>query len=39
MRIYAEISEHMGWDEYHTAEIRSLEDAREIYKFVRRLMR
>jgi hypothetical protein len=32
--IYEKISERIGW-KYHTAQIRSVEEAREIYKIVR----
>lgn len=32
--LYKEISEKIGWP-YHTAKIRSVEEAREIYKIVR----
>lgn len=32
--IYAKISERVGW-KYHTAQIRSVEEAREIYRIVR----
>ena len=32
--VYAKISERVGW-QYHTAHIRSVEEAREIYKIVR----
>jgi len=31
--LYAAISEHIGWT-YHTAKIRSIEDARNIYRFI-----
>ena len=31
--IYAKISKRIGWN-YHTAQIRSVEDAREIYRIV-----
>ncbi len=31
--IYAKISERVGW-KYHTAKIRSVEEAREVYKIV-----
>lgn len=34
--IYTKISEHMGW-KYHTAKIRDLEEAREIYKFIKKI--
>lgn len=33
-KLYAEISNRIGW-KYHTAQIRSVEEAREIYKIVR----
>ena len=32
--LYQKISENIGWS-YHTAKIRSIEDAREIYRIVR----
>jgi len=32
--LYAAISEHLGWT-FHTAKIRSIEDAREVYRFIR----
>ncbi|MCP4400280.1 MAG: hypothetical protein GY801_23605 [bacterium] len=32
--LYAEISEHLGWT-YHTAKIRSIDEARKVYRFVR----
>lgn len=32
--IYRKISKHIG-KEYHTAEIRTLEEARDIYKFIK----
>jgi hypothetical protein len=32
--VYARIANHMGWNEYHTAELRSLADARKVYAFV-----
>lgn len=36
--IYARISKHVGW-KYHTAKIRNIDEAREIYRFVRELAR
>lgn len=35
-RIYKKISDHIGY-EYHTGEIKTLEEARKIYKFILRL--
>lgn len=35
-KLYGIISERIGW-EYHTASIRSVEEAREIYKIVKEL--
>ena len=35
-KLYKLISDHVGWT-YHTAKIRSVEEAREIYKFVKGL--
>ena len=32
--IYAELSERLGW-KYHTAKIRSVEEARKVYRLVR----
>lgn len=37
-KLYAKITERFGW-KYHTANIRSVEEAREIYKFVQNLSR
>ncbi len=34
--LYEKISSRIGW-EYHTAEIRSVEDAREIYRIVKEI--
>jgi hypothetical protein len=34
--IYAKLSDHMGF-EYHTAQLRSLEEARKVYAFVKAL--
>ena len=34
--IYTMISDHMGFG-YHTAQIRTIEEARKVYKFVKRL--
>ncbi len=34
--IYSKLSEKLGW-KYHTANIRSVEEAREIYKMVKEL--
>jgi len=33
--LYAAISEHLGWT-YHTAKIRSIDEARKVYRFVRK---
>ncbi len=33
-RLYGRISDHVGW-EYHTAQIRSIEEARKIYRFIK----
>jgi hypothetical protein len=33
--IYSAISDHIGWN-YHTAKIKDIEDAREIYRFIRK---
>lgn len=32
--LYAAITEHLGWT-YHTAKIRSIDEARKVYRFVR----
>lgn len=32
--LYAKISEQLGW-KYHTANVRSVEEAREVYKIIR----
>jgi hypothetical protein len=32
--LYAAISDHIGW-KYHTADIRSIDEARKVYKFIR----
>lgn len=37
--IYAKIAEHMGRDEYHTAEIKSIEEARDVYRAVKEIAR
>jgi hypothetical protein len=34
--IYQKISDRVGWD-YHTAKIRSIEEAREIYKIIKEI--
>lgn len=36
-KLYAEIATRMGWDEYHTAEIRTIDDARRVYRIVKTL--
>ncbi|MDY6990680.1 MAG: zinc-finger-containing protein [Thermodesulfobacteriota bacterium] len=33
--LYAAISEHLGWT-YHTAKIRSIDEARKVWRFVRK---
>lgn len=33
-KLYKKISDHVGWN-YHTAQIRDIEEAREIYRFIR----
>lgn len=33
--VYAEIAKRMGWPSFHTAELRSIEDARAVYRIVR----
>lgn len=33
-KIYAKITKHMGWN-YHTAQIKTVEEAREIYRFIK----
>lgn len=32
--VYAELAERLGWNDYHTADIRSVEDARKVYAAV-----
>lgn len=34
--VYAEISNELGW-QYHTAKIRTIEEAREVYKIILRI--
>lgn len=36
-QVYAELGRALGKDDYHTAEIRSVEEAREVYRVVKRL--
>lgn len=36
-RVYARIAQELGIDEYHTAEIRSVEEARRVYAIVKSL--
>lgn len=38
-KLYAKIADAMGIDEYHTAEIRSVEEARAVYRVVRDISR
>lgn len=33
-KLYKQISDHIGWN-YHTAQIRTIEEAREVYRFIR----
>ncbi len=35
-KIYSLISEHFGW-KYHTAKIKSIQEAREVYRFIRKI--
>ena len=35
--VYRAIASHLGIDEYHTAEIRSVDDARKVYRFLQNL--
>ncbi len=37
--LYAEIASRLGTHEYHTAEIKSVEEAREVYRHVRNIER
>ena len=37
--IYSMIAENMGWEEYHTAELRTLEDARAVYRCIKGIER
>lgn len=32
--LYAELSEHLGWS-YHTSKIRTIEEARDVYRYIR----
>lgn len=34
-KIYSEIARGMGWQSYHTGDIKSVEEAREVYKIVK----
>jgi len=34
--VYRKISDEFGWN-YHTAQIRTIEEAREIYRFINKL--
>ena len=34
--VYARLSERLGW-KYHTAQIRSVEEARKVYRLVREM--
>lgn len=36
-QLYSMIAEHLGRKKYHTADIRSVEEARQVYVFVRNL--
>lgn len=36
-QVYARLAKMLGKDEYHTAEIRSVEEAREVYRAVRQM--
>ncbi|WP_020472388.1 zinc-finger-containing protein [Zavarzinella formosa] len=36
-KLYAKIAEELGIAEYHTAEIKTVEDARKVYAIVKRL--
>lgn len=36
-KLYREIADRLGIDEYHTAEIRSVEDARRVYGIVKEI--
>lgn len=35
--VYRWLAAKMGWSEYHTAEIRTIEDAREIYRHAQKI--
>ena len=37
-QLYKRISEHLGW-QYHTAQMRSVEEAREVYRIVQQIKR
>lgn len=36
-QVYARIAKVIGKDEYHTAEIRSVEEARDVYRVVQQM--
>lgn len=36
-KVYSKIAKALGIDEYHTAEIRSVEEAREVYRVVKEI--
>lgn len=36
-KLYARIAKELGVEEYHTAELKTVEDARRVYAFVKRL--
>lgn len=38
-RIYEKIANDLGVKEYHTAEIKTIEDARKVYSIVRKIVR
>lgn len=33
-KLYCKIADKLGWESYHTADLRSIEDAREVYKVI-----
>ena len=36
-KLYAKIADAIGCDQYHTAEIKTVEDARKVYAIVKEL--
>lgn len=34
---YSKLAKELGWDEYHTAQLRTIEDCREVYRALKRI--